>query len=177
MRGITVDFFNLAATSNIWNEHLPFLKMGQICIGTGKRIYIPTNDNQFGWRMWDSNPGWHAKITIACMLAHWRLYALGRLEFYKTHYGDVMMGAIASQITSLMIVYSTVYSDANQRKHQSFASLAFVWGNSPGTGEFPAQMASNAENVSIWWRHHGPFWNFTKLATPRQGQSDWASQL
>ena len=32
-------------------------------------------------------------------------------------------------------------------------------GNSPGTGEFPAQMASNAENVSIWWRHHGrPLW-------------------
>ena len=29
-------------------------------------------------------------------------------------------------------------------------------GNSPGTGEFPAQMASNAENVSIWWRHHEP---------------------
>ena len=28
-------------------------------------------------------------------------------------------------------------------------------GNSPGTGEFPAQMASNAENVSISWRHHG----------------------
>ena len=27
-------------------------------------------------------------------------------------------------------------------------------GNSPGTDEFPAQMASNAENVSIWWRHH-----------------------
>ena len=27
-------------------------------------------------------------------------------------------------------------------------------GNSPVTGEFPAQMASNAENISIWWRHH-----------------------
>ena len=27
-------------------------------------------------------------------------------------------------------------------------------GNSTGTGEFPAQRASNAENVSIWWRHH-----------------------
>ena len=27
-------------------------------------------------------------------------------------------------------------------------------GNLPGTGEFPAQMASNAENISIWWRHH-----------------------
>ena len=38
------------------------------------------------------------------------------------------MGAMASQITSLPIVYSTVYSDADQRKHQSPASLAFVWG-------------------------------------------------
>ena len=31
-------------------------------------------------------------------------------------------------------------------------------GNSPGIGEFPAQMASNAENVSIWWRHHVLDW-------------------
>ena len=38
------------------------------------------------------------------------------------------MTTIASQITSLMVVYSTVYSDADQRKHQSSASLAFVWG-------------------------------------------------
>ena len=30
-------------------------------------------------------------------------------------------------------------------------------GNSPGTGEFPAQMASYTENVSIWWRHHELF--------------------
>ena len=44
------------------------------------------------------------------------------------HYGVVIMGTIASQITSLTIVYSTVYSDADQRKHQSPASLAFVWG-------------------------------------------------
>ena len=56
------------------------------------------------------------------------------------------MGAIASQITSLTIIYSTVYSDADQRKHQSSASLAFVRGIHR---EFPAQMASNAENVSI----------------------------
>ena len=44
------------------------------------------------------------------------------------HYSDVIMGVIASQITSLTIVYSTVYSDADQRKHQSSASLTFVWG-------------------------------------------------
>ena len=44
------------------------------------------------------------------------------------HYDDVVIGAMASQITSLTIVYSTVYSDAGQRKHQSSASLAFVRG-------------------------------------------------
>ena len=44
------------------------------------------------------------------------------------HYDDVIMGAMASQITSLTIVYSTVYSGADQRKHQSSASLAFVRG-------------------------------------------------
>ena len=44
------------------------------------------------------------------------------------HYNDVIMSAMASQITSLTIVYSTVYTGANQRKHQSSASLAFVRG-------------------------------------------------
>ena len=48
--------------------------------------------------------------------------------FYNAHYNDVTMGAIVSQITSLTIVYSTVYSDADQSKHQSSASLAFVRG-------------------------------------------------
>ena len=70
------------------------------------------------------------------------------------HYDDVIMGAMASQITSLTIVYSTVYSGADQRKHQSSASLAFVWGIRWIPGEFPAQMASNGENVSIWWSHY-----------------------
>ena len=51
------------------------------------------------------------------------------------------MTTMASQITSLTVVYSIVYSGADQRKHQSSASLAFVWGihrwpvNSPVTGE------------------------------------------
>ena len=60
------------------------------------------------------------------------------------HYNDVIMSALASQITSLTIVYSTVYSD--QRKHQSFASLAFVRGihrspgNSPYKGPVPRKM-------------------------------------
>ena len=44
------------------------------------------------------------------------------------HYDDVTMSGMASQITGLAIVYSTVYPDADQRKHQSPASLAFVRG-------------------------------------------------
>ena len=60
------------------------------------------------------------------------------------HYNDVIMGAMGSQITSLTIVYSTVYSGLT----------ALCAGNTQVTDEFPAKMASNAENVSIWWRHH-----------------------
>ena len=56
------------------------------------------------------------------------------------------MGTMAYQITSLTIVYSTVYSGADQRKHQSSASLAFVWGihrwpvNSPHKGPVTRKM-------------------------------------
>ena len=63
------------------------------------------------------------------------------------------MGTMASQITSLTIVYSTVYSDADKKyiKAPRHCPLSREF---TGTGEFPAQRASNAENVSIWWRHH-----------------------
>ena len=44
------------------------------------------------------------------------------------HYADVIMIEMASQITSLTVVYSIVHSGADQSKHQSSASLAFVWG-------------------------------------------------
>ena len=43
------------------------------------------------------------------------------------------------------------------KKTSKLRVAGLCMGNSPGTGEFPAQMASNAENVSIWWRHHDPY--------------------
>ena len=49
-------------------------------------------------------------------------------NFLPEHYDDVIKGAMASQITSLAIVYSTVYSGADQSKYRSSASMAFVWG-------------------------------------------------
>ena len=56
-------------------------------------------------------------------------------ESIGKHCTDVIMSAMAVQITSIAIVNSTVYSRADWRKHQSSASLVFV----PVTGEFPAQ--------------------------------------
>ena len=61
----------------------------------------------------------------------------GRWDFVTSHYNDVIMGTIASQITSLTIVYSTFDSDADQRKHQSSVSLAFVRGIHRGPVNFP----------------------------------------
>ena len=62
------------------------------------------------------------------------------------HYSDVIMGAMASLITSLTSVYSTVYPDADQRKHQSSASLAFVWGIHRGPVNF-----TNSLLLTLWW--------------------------
>ena len=55
----------------------------------------------------------------------------------NVHYDDVIMTMLASQITSLTVVYSIVYSGVNQRKHQSSASLAFVRGIHRGPVNFP----------------------------------------
>ena len=65
------------------------------------------------------------------------------------------MGAIAYQITSLTIVYSIVYSDADQWNHQSSASLAFVLGIHRWPVNSPHKWPVTRKNVSIWWRHHG----------------------
>ena len=62
------------------------------------------------------------------------------------------MSAMAPPSTSLTIVCSTVYSD--QREHQSSTSMAFVRGIHRWPVNSPHKKASNAENVSIWWRHH-----------------------
>ena len=61
------------------------------------------------------------------------------LWWYDTgiHDGDIIIGTMASQITSLTIVYSAVYSGTYQRKHQSSASLAFMRGIHQGQVNSP----------------------------------------
>ena len=66
-------------------------------------------------------------FIIVMLLADKMVPKTNKAHFY--HYNDIIMSAMASQMTSLTIVYWAVYSGADQRKHQSFTSLAFVWGN------------------------------------------------
>ena len=61
-------------------------------------------------------------------LFHWRRDKSVLIAIVPMHYSDVIMGAMASQATSLTIVYSTVYSGADQRIYQRSSSLAFVRG-------------------------------------------------
>ena len=104
------------------------------------------------------------------------------------HYNDVIMGAMASQITSLTIVYSTVYSVADQRKYQSSASLAFVRGihrwpvNSPHKGPATRKMfpfddvimwssvacCANVETVHAWLSN--PWHMFLKKPNKQLGE-------
>ena len=78
---------------------------------------------------------------------HWACYCCGYNKCV-CHSTDVIIGAMASQITSLTICRCSSKKTSKRRVTSLCA------GNSPVTDEFPAQMASNAENVSIWWRHH-----------------------
>ena len=81
-----------------------------------------------------------AKLTKSQTFVGWWSQYWSVIWIELNHYNDVIMSAMASQITSLTIVYSSVYSDADQLKYQSSASLAFVWGiqrwpvNSPHKG-------------------------------------------
>ena len=68
------------------------------------------------------------------------------------HYSEVIMSTMASQITSFAIVYSTVHR--RSKKTSKLRVTGLCEGKSPMTGEPPLPMASYADSVSIWWRHH-----------------------
>ena len=91
---------------------------------------------------------------ISALTSYFAVFSLaaGAIKYsgvpeWHWHYNNVIMGAMASQITSLTTVYSIIYLGA-ERKHQSSASLAFVWGihrspvNSPHKGPGKRKMFS-----------------------------------
>ena len=104
--------------------------------------HIPALVQIMAWRRSGDKPLSEPMIVI--LLTHicvtrpkWVRIAAASPSGHKNHYGDVIMGAIASQVTSLTVVYSTIYSDADKKKHQSSASLAFVRGIHRGSANSP----------------------------------------
>ena len=87
---------------------------------------------------------WNKKVLFWCHLSNCNIYT-GKSAYPnrinpwcpRFHYDDVIMTMLASQITSLAVVYSIVYSGVDQRKHQSSASLAFVREIYRGPVNFP----------------------------------------
>ena len=112
--------------------------LSEMCIP----IFFPRNDGHSAlalmyyhlfYHEWvTTNPIWVCKhpINRSSKYLFWsKTKQASNMILPLIHYNDIMMCATASQITSLTIVYSTVYSDADQRKHQSSASLGPL--NSP----------------------------------------------
>ena len=107
-----------------------------------------------------SHPKWYHHYFLSYMYLNINEKGIMRINLCSIHrkpglhYNDVIMGAMASQIASLAIVYFTQAFIQVQIKENIKAPRHWpLWGEFTGTGEFPAQRASNAENVSIWWRH------------------------
>ena len=67
----------------------------------------------------------------------WRHNGLGRVSNHQPH--DCLLNRLLRR---------------GSKKTSKLRVTGLCAGNSPGTGEFPTQRASNAGNVSIWWRHH-----------------------
>ena len=92
------------------------------------------------WRMWSM----HSVITDPCR--------------FQTTSGTLRWRHNGRDSVSNHQAYNCLLNRLFRRRSKKTSKLRVTGlcvGNSPGTGQFPAQMASNAENVSIWWRHHG----------------------
>ena len=118
MRKLTFEGFNVTVdqqpidklTCTAWRHHPADTLRNNDVVITSKRRHFDVITSK-----------WRCDVITTLLLRQ----MFGGLE---SHYDDVTMSFMASQITSLTIVYSTVHSDADQRKHQSSASLAFVRG-------------------------------------------------
>ena len=97
---------------------------------------------------------------VHCGICIYIVYILLFLHFFVIlyqmswyNYIDVIMSTMAPQITSSRL-FTQPFIRCTSKKASKLRVTGLCAGNSPVTGEFPAQMTSNPENVSNWWRHH-----------------------
>ena len=103
---------------------------------TGMILCMHLANESWCYNVTSSLIGWAHSQNYPCVWSDFRLFILllwvwsiyGYSFLTANHYNDVIVGTLASQITSLTIVFSTIYLDTNQRKHQNSESLAFVQG-------------------------------------------------
>ena len=107
----------------IWDLYIFLIFKGVSCVSY---LICVTDTKHFECMKWESvrlyQPH-HSVSFFACRVNHTQSDPHKGLA---CHNSDVTMGSMASQITSLAIVYPTVYSGADQWKHESSASLASV---------------------------------------------------
>ena len=147
------------------NVGLLYLKL--ILLPTVTEYIPPVLDKTFAIRA--ENMFWWTLLTRETALTFWVMWSkslvyvckkmclrLAEIHMDPLHYTDVIMGVMASQITSLSIVCSTVCSGRGQRKHKSSASLTFVRGihwwpvNSPHKGPVTRKMLTFDNVVMIY---------------------------
>ena len=104
------------------------------------------NHNDVTWEL--SRLQSPASTTIIKTPHYWPPFC-DRIPLVNGHYNDVIMTAMSSQITSLKIVYSILYSRRISKTTSKLRVTGLCAGKSPVTGEFPAQRATNVENVFI----------------------------
>ena len=131
---------HLSNMTHCWQTGLSNLQYDQIAISYCGFAMLPDSTFLYNYIL-----GGPLLIKLLKLRPFVWLIGYCSLQLFQ-HYSDVIMGTMASQISSLTIVYSTVYSGADQRKHQSSASLAFVRGihqwpvNSPYKGPVARKM-------------------------------------
>ena len=105
---------------------------------------------------------WYLFEACVCKYAEWSHSLNGwnatdltmRVIWCRTHYSDAIM--VLNGISNHQprhCLFNRLFRHRS-KKTSKLCVTGLCAGNSPVTGEFPTQMASNAENVSIWWRHH-----------------------
>ena len=80
-------------------------------------------------------------------------YSLALWQSYDCHCGDVIKNDFVSNHQPHHCLLNRLFR-RRSKKTSKLRVTGLCVGNSPGTSELPAQMANNAENISIWWRHH-----------------------
>ena len=122
-------------------------------------------------RLTSSPPKWRRTSNTKYFQLWGEVSVMGRKLNWDAHIYMRLLGTpgVGSLMSSLLWRHNELDGVSNHHPHDCLLNRLFrhkskktsnlrvpglCAGNSPVTGEFPAQMASDAENVSIWWRHH-----------------------